>query len=156
MGFFGTFVFDGSTWLTEPGAEKRVGEPSLLVSIHDSDIGTIVYRPAGPGTGTAFLGYTPRSYFEDESASTPTDVAREAAGLAAWWRSRVPGATDEEAAAKEQELAAFLAEDIDPDEEFDPAELDETELDDAEVFVELKAARLLTALGLPLPEDLAE
>jgi hypothetical protein len=153
MGFFGTFVFDGSTWLTEPGAQKRVGEPSLLVDIHDSDIATIVYRPAGPGSGVAYLGFTPRSYFEDDDASAPTDVAREAAGLAAWWRLRA-SASDAEAAAKEQELAGYLAADISPDEDVDAAEIGR-ELDDAEVFVEVKTARFLAALGLPLPEDLA-
>ncbi|MFC0435703.1 hypothetical protein [Kutzneria buriramensis] len=153
MGFFGTFVFDGSAWLTEPGAEKRVGEPSLLVDIHDSDIATIVYRPAGPGSGVAYLGFTPRSYFEDDAASAPTDVAREAAGLAAWWRLR-SSASDAEVAAKQQELAGYLAEDISADEDVDAAEIG-AELDDAEVFVEVKTARFLAALGLPLPEDLA-
>jgi hypothetical protein len=153
MGFFGTFVFDGSAWLTEPGAEKRIGEPSLLVDIHDSDIATIVYRPAGAGSGVAYLGFTPRSYFEDDAASAPTDVAREAAGLTAWWRLRA-SVSDAEAAAKEQELAGYLAEDIAPDEDIDAAEIG-AELDDAEVFVEVKTARFLAALGLPLPEDLA-
>jgi hypothetical protein len=155
MGFFGTFVFDGAAWLTEPGAEKRVGEPSLLVNIHDSDIATIVYRPSGPGAGIAFLGETPRSYFEDDDASEPTDVAREAKGLAAWWRLRHPAATDAEAAAKERELAGFLAADGDPDAEFDVAdEFEDEAMSDEEIFVEVKTARFVAALGLPALEDL--
>jgi hypothetical protein len=42
------------------------------------------YEPAGPGSGTAYLGYTPRTYVDDESASAPADVLREAEGLASW------------------------------------------------------------------------
>ncbi|MEV7986869.1 hypothetical protein [Micromonospora sp. NPDC085948] len=59
--------------------------PWLLVDIHDSDSATLTYRPAGPGTGVAYLGYTPRTYFENPDASAPTDAVREAAGLSAWW-----------------------------------------------------------------------
>ncbi len=61
-----------------------VPEPWLLVDIHDSDIATIAYRPTGSGSGVAYLGVTPRTYFEDPGASAPSDVAREAGGLVEW------------------------------------------------------------------------
>jgi hypothetical protein len=53
-------------------------EPWLVVDIHDSYVATIAYRPAGSGSGVAYLGVTPRTYFEDPDASAPTDVVREA------------------------------------------------------------------------------
>ncbi|MDP1794083.1 MAG: hypothetical protein Q8K63_08095 [Acidimicrobiales bacterium] len=49
--------------------------------------------------------------------------------------------------AKQLEIAAFLAADEEPP--------DEEPTDDADVFVEIKTARFLSALGLPLPPDLA-
>jgi len=150
MGFFGRFHFDGTAW-TEPDDDPR--PPWLSVDIHDSDIATITYEPAGPGTGIAYLGETPRSYFEEEDASEPTDTAAEAAGLAAWWAEL----HDEGAVGtKERELVAYLAEDTDPDqveeEDEDPDDLDE--VDDAEIFVEVKTARFLAALDLPVPDEL--
>ncbi|MEU1964394.1 hypothetical protein ABZ541_04990 [Micromonospora sediminicola] len=62
------------------------------------------------------------------------------------------GASDIELRAKESELAAYLAEDLDPA-EFDPDREDD-EPNDAEIFVEVKAARFLAALDLPAPDDL--
>jgi hypothetical protein len=163
MGFFGTYLYEDGAWrsgVVTPSHDElwrplRVeapvaGEPWLLVDIHDSDITTITYRPTGPGTGTAYLGYTPRSYFERDGASAPTDVPREAAGLASWWR-QVHAAAD--ASDKEAEIAAFLAHDLGPSEDDDDDTEDE-DLDDAEVFVEVKTAQFLAALGLPLPADL--
>ncbi|MFD6612914.1 hypothetical protein ACFWD1_29010 [Micromonospora chalcea] len=62
------------------------------------------------------------------------------------------GGTEREA--KEAELAAYPAEDLDPaDIDLDHDDEDE-DLDDAEVFVEVKAARFLAALDLPVPDDL--
>jgi hypothetical protein len=157
VGFFGGYVYDGTRWLPLPEEGGHdLAEPWLSVDMHDSDISTVVYRPAEPGSGVAYLGDTPRTYFEDEAASAPTDVAREAAGLAAWWSRRQHGASEAERGAKERELAAYLAEDIDPDElDWDGEEENIDDLDDGEVFVEVKTARFLTALGLPLPADLA-
>ncbi|MEV4458369.1 hypothetical protein [Microbispora sp. NPDC049633] len=64
MGFFGTYLYDGSRWLEhEADQHPDFAEPWLMVSIHDSDITTVVYRPAGPGSGVAYLGLTPRTYF---------------------------------------------------------------------------------------------
>jgi len=85
MGFFGTYLFDGQRWMThEADKLPTVPEPWLLVDIHDSDIATIAYRPIGSGSGVAYLGVTPRTYFEDPGASAPSDVAREAGGLVEW------------------------------------------------------------------------
>jgi hypothetical protein len=46
------------------------------------------------------------------------------------------------------ELQGFLAEDLEPG-------LDD-DLDEDDIFVELKAERFLSALGVPLPSDLDE
>jgi hypothetical protein len=149
MGFFGTYLFDGTDW-TQHDPRRTPREPWLLIDIHDSDISTVVYRPAGPGSGIAYLGVTPRTYFEDEAASEPTNVAQEADGLAAWWAAFHPETTATTRAAKAAELRAFLAADgvrSDDDGRGD-------EVDDAEVFVEVKTARFINALGLPAPDEL--
>ncbi|MEU4532501.1 hypothetical protein AB0F49_30140 [Micromonospora ureilytica] len=78
---------------------------------------------------------------------------REAAGLSVWWARQRGGASDSERSAKEGELTAYLAADLDPA-DIDPDDEDDDDLDDAEIFVEVKAARFLTALGLPMPDAL--
>ena len=81
MGFFGGYVFDGSTWREfDPDSDQwpDIAAPWLSVYIHDSDIATVRYEPGGPGSGIAYLGHTPRVYFGDESASAPAEVLREA------------------------------------------------------------------------------
>jgi hypothetical protein len=118
----------------------------LTVDIHDSDFTTVMYAPAGPGTGIAYLGYTPRIYFDSEDASAPTDVDREARGLAAWWTSVHAEATSADQQLKLVEIAGLLAADEEPS--------DDEPTDDADVFVEIKTARFLAAMGLPLPPDL--
>lgn len=152
MGFFGTYLFDGDRWHDrDPDAgPPSTPEPWLLVDIQDSDIATLTYGPAGPGSGVAYLGDTPRTYWEREDASAPTDVHREAAGLASW-RARLPlpGAVPTAA-----DLAGYLAADVDPADVDLDEELDVDAMDDADVFVEIKTARLLLALGLPLPPGL--
>ncbi len=108
--------------------------------------------PARAATGTAYLGCTPRTYFDNEDASAPTDVSREATGLAEWWACRQGGASEAEVDAKRREIETYLADDEDPGEiEYDE---DVDGLDDAEIFVEVKTARFLNALGLPVPDDL--
>jgi hypothetical protein len=172
MGFFGGYIFDGRNWLEfEPssGTVPEVGSPWLKVVIFDSDIADISYHPAGPGTGVAYLGFTPRVYFEDENASAPTDVEREAAGLAAWVAA-YQGGGDE--TALQDLITPFLASDDLEDEEdedegdskgaWDDDEPDSEDdddvedLDDADSFVEVKLARLFEAMGLPLPDALAD
>lgn len=152
MGLFGQYLYEGGRWSELAyGTQPTPQEPWLCVGIHDSDIGAVTFGPAGAGSGVAFLGVTPRIYFEDDAASPPTDPDREARGLSAWW-AIVHRQTDEAArAAKEAELRAFLAADIPL--AFDEDDDDE-DLDDAEVLVEVKAARFIRALGLPVPAGL--
>ncbi|HET9138494.1 hypothetical protein [Actinophytocola sp.] len=143
MGFFGTYVYDGDDWADQdPDSTPMLPGPWLMVDIHDGDITTVTYHPPGPGTGVAYLGYTPRVYFENDRASAPTDVAREAAGLAAWWAGQQGDADPARLPAKEGELRSYLATD---DED---AELDED--------LETITTRFLRALDLPVPADLAE
>jgi hypothetical protein len=154
VGFFGTYLFDGRHWTSHQADDETPADdkPWLLVDIHDSDIATVIYRPIGSGSGVAFLGFTPRTYFEDPDASEPTDVTREARGLAQWW-ARHHGGSDPEQGVKATELITFLAAD------HGPAELDRDDdrnLDDGEVFVEVKAARFIAALDLPPINDLSE
>ncbi|WP_330272592.1 hypothetical protein OG205_37710 [Lentzea sp. NBC_00516] len=153
MGFFGTYAYEHGSWKTlSEGELPPLAEPFLWIDIHDSDITSVVYAPAGPGAGVAYLGLTPRTYFENPNASDPTDVLREAAGLAAWWALSNSG----DVPAKQAELLAFLAEDEDPNGfEWDESE-DVDEIDDGEVFVEVKTRRFLAALDLPLPEGLTD
>ncbi|WP_431946055.1 hypothetical protein [Micromonospora marina] len=102
MGFLGTYLFDEGRWTVhQPAEQAAIPEPWLLVDIHDSDIATLTYRPAGPGSGVAYLGYTPRTYSENSDASAQTDVVREAAGLSVWWAGQRGGASDTERSAKE-------------------------------------------------------
>jgi hypothetical protein len=158
VGFFGRYVFDGNTWHgLDPDSNRapELAAPWLSVDIYDSDIVTVRYEPAGPGSGIAYLGCTPRTYFEDESASAPTDVLREAEGLA-FWLVRQQGRGDE--AELRELIASFLADDIQEerlDDDFDDDwEDDADDLDDAEIFVEVKMARFLQAVGLPVPDEL--
>ena len=146
VGFFGAYRFIGSAWSTADAAATEEVGPFLSVDIHDSDFTTVTYAPAGPGIGIAYLGFTPRVYFETDDASAPTDIEREARGLAAWWAALHSEATDADQQAKQVEIAAFLA----ADEEAS----DEEPFDEADVFVEIKTARFLSAMGLPLPPDL--
>jgi len=155
VGYFGRFLFDGTTWTeVEYDTEPAIPEPWLMLDIHDSDIATVWYRPVGPGTGTAYLGITPRIYFESETASTPTDIDREAAGLAHGRdQLQLAPADDAHYRITATELRTYLAEDI----ALDDGDLDEDDglgPDVAEVFVEAKAHRFLAALSLPTPEDL--
>lgn len=147
MGLFATWMYVDRAWAHVPPDAVPSGlEPWLWLDIHDSDFVTVQYAPRGDAAGIAFLGFTPRTYFEDETASEPTDPGLEALGLAQWWASMQSDPVDIDA--KAVDLQAFLAEDL-------PPGLDD-ELDDEDIFVELKAERFLSAMGLPLPPDLDE
>jgi hypothetical protein len=89
---------------------------------------------------------TPRIYFDDPAASAPTDVALEAAALASWAGHLADVAPNP---SLELELLGLLA----PDQE---AGEDEADVDDAELFVELKTVKFLRSLGVGLPDALAE
>jgi hypothetical protein len=153
MGFFGTYVYDRDGWKPHrPGQVPELPAPWLTVDIYDSDFATVGYSPAGRGSGVAYLGFTPRDYFEDPEAAPPTDVEREAAGLADWWAQCRGGATtDSDRAAKERELAGYLADD---DGAVDLCDETIGQFDDEDIFVEIKTARFLGALDLPAPDDL--
>jgi len=156
VGFFGSYVFDGNAWHGyDPDSDQipDIAPPWLSVDIHDSDIATVRYEPTGPGSGTAYLGFTPRMYFGSQSALAPTDVLREAGGLA-FWLARQLGRDDEPEL--RQLIASFLAEDVrnrQPCPE-DDADADADDLDDAGIFVEIKVSELLKAVGLPVPDEL--
>nr|WP_042190502.1 hypothetical protein [Kibdelosporangium sp. MJ126-NF4]CEL19390.1 hypothetical protein [Kibdelosporangium sp. MJ126-NF4]CTQ94811.1 hypothetical protein [Kibdelosporangium sp. MJ126-NF4] len=143
MGLFGTYLYDGDKWTPhDVDVQPETDGPWLMVDIHDSDIATISYHPAGPGTGVAYIGCTPRAYFGDENASAPTDTAREAEGLAAWREELgVSPVTSDD-------LVDFLAED-------EPQKWgDDEDEDDVESFVEVRTAEFLSALTVPVPDDL--
>jgi hypothetical protein len=148
MGFFGTYQFDGTAWVEgDPEAGPSGPEPWMWVDVYDSDFVTVRYAPSGPGTGVAFLNLTPRIYFESAGASAPTDVARESQGLTEWWAARQPVADDEALANQREVIAALLASDVEPPDD-DPE-------DEADIYAEMKAARFLAAMSLPLPEELS-
>ncbi len=152
MGFFGSYVFDGAAWHGyDPDSEQMpdIAGPWLSVDIHDSDIATVRYEPAGPGSGTAYLGFTPMVYFGSESALAPTDVLREAGGLA-FWLTRHQDRNDEPEL--RQLIAPFLAENF-AEQQADPGD-DADDLDEAHIFVEIKVSELLKAVGLPVPDEL--
>ncbi|OMQ15838.1 hypothetical protein A7K94_0206660 [Modestobacter sp. VKM Ac-2676] len=131
MGLFGTFTYSAGTW-TSPDARR---EPWLAVDVHDSDVATVDYRPAGDAGGRCYLGFQPRVYFEDPTASAPVDNDVEAHGLARWARLATGREVDP------GEVAALLAPD---DEDDDPEDL----------FVEQTVRRLLELTGVPVPEEL--
>jgi hypothetical protein len=156
VGFFGGYVLDSRGWHGfDPDSDQipDTAGPWLSVCIHDSDIAAIRYEPAGPGSGVAYLGFTPRTYFQKESASAPTDVPREAEGIA-FWLVQQHGRSDEPDL--RELIASFLAHDIreqQPGNNVSPAD-DVGDLDDADVFVEIKVARFLKAIELPVPAGL--
>ena len=94
-------------------------------------------------------------YFGDESASAPADVLREAEGLA-FWLARQQGRSDE--AELRDLIASFLARDF-PEQQIHghaTAGTDAGDLDDADIFVEIKVSGFLTAVRLPVPSELPD
>jgi hypothetical protein len=121
------------------------------VEIYDSDFATVRYEPSGPGSGTAYLGCTPRTYFQDKSASASTDVRLEAQGLTSWLTQQpgaVPAGGGGEAEFRDR-IASFLA----ADEDDGDADLDADDRGDADDLVEEKVSEFLRALGLPVPDE---
>lgn len=150
MGFFGTYLYDGKHWSDhDPDQPIALPDPWLMVTIHDSDFTIVTYQPRYDGTGVAYLGHTPRMYFEDENAHPRTDTTVEATALITW--STNHGTAPQ---TKRAELLAYLAEDLDNFDTFDEDVEGDDDLPDSEVFVELKTANFLTALSLPVPPAL--
>lgn len=132
MGLFATFVYSDGQWGGQASASAW-----LSARIHDSDFVEIGFAP-GPGgaDGLCYVGFEPRHYFEDPTASEPVDVEVQAAALAEW--SHHVSGTHVEAST----LVGLLAS---PEGEEAP-----------DVFVEAALVRLLRTLGLPIPEDLED
>ena len=152
MGFFGDYIFDGQLWHdldTEQDLFESAVEPWLAIQIHDSDFATGRYAPAGSGSGVAYFGTTPRVHFADETASPPTDVEREC-GAIATWLSTTAWSTLTSGGDVASVVRAFLATDDEPETDAD------AEVNDADVFAEIKARQFLEALGLPVPDDLKD
>ena len=82
----------------------------------------------------------------------PADVLREAEGLASWL-ARQQGRSDE--AGLRDLIASFLAGDISEERLHVDTGAVAGDLDDAEIFVEVKVSRFLRAVGLPVPHELA-
>lgn len=136
MSLFAKLTHSDGQWKeSEP-----VSEPYLYLDVHDGDIATVEYRPAGTATGRFFLGVEPRHYFEDDSASAPVNREAEAEGFSRWLRE-VHGRDVDSAA-----VLALMA----PDEEAD----DESDDEDEDASVEDTLDRLLDLIGLPLPEGM--
>lgn len=79
MGLSESAVFVAGEW-------KYDDDPgwNLKVSVHDSDVATVDYRPSFGGIGRFYLGIQPRDYFGDPTASDPCDLDREAAAFSTW------------------------------------------------------------------------
>ena len=95
MGLFAGYVFDGSSWRDfDPASDQPPDLASrwLSAEIHDSDFAAVRYGPSGPGSGTAYLGFTPRTYFQDQSASAPAGPRRGNTGEQARALAGKPGA----------------------------------------------------------------
>ena len=142
MGWFGSYLYDGTSWTEIDGMPTTEPEFGMFVYIHDSDYALVRYTPPFRGTGEAFLGFTANAYFETDD-DPATDTAREASGLHDWCVAHLGAAPDEAT------IADCLAADDDPLEEEDAREYEEWEF-----FAEQRTARFLLMLGVPLPEAL--
>lgn len=131
MGFSGKFFFDGSVWV----AEAPRAHPFLIVEVHDSDIAAVDYQPAEGAAGRFYLGYQPRTFFEDPSASELVDNAAESTGFVIWLRE-VRDVVVEPSAV--EELLAVDDDEYEPDND----------------FAEDTVWRLLALAQLPAPEAL--
>lgn len=128
MGTFATHIFSNGAW-----GGTTAGDSWLSIDIHDSDIATIEYSPAPTGLGKFYMGFQPRDYFEDPTASSDVDNASEATAFVAW-ADQVLGVS-----ISADSLLPLMAEDSAED-----------PMDD---FVGETVERLLTLLQLPVPTD---
>jgi hypothetical protein len=96
-------------------------------------------------------GHHARVYFGDATASAPTNTELEADALARWLTQSGRARDDADEQRVRDTIVGYLA----TDEPSRSGDVD-TDLDDADVFVEIKTVRLLRSIGLPVPEALAE
>ena len=135
MGLFLNCTWSDGRWSV--GSDTNLGPPRLTVAVHDSDVATVTHEPVRAGArGICYLGFEPRHYFDDPGASDPVDVEVEAAALARW--SKAHTGLDVEPGKLRDLLASPQG--------------DEPEA----AFVEESVARLLTLLGLPMPDELPD
>jgi len=80
MGYFGTLAYSAGRW----HAGRPTAVPFLLLDVHDSRIATVDYRSADATGGRFYLGYEPRTYFEEPDAAGSVDTAAEAEGFVRW------------------------------------------------------------------------
>lgn len=132
MGNFETSVYTAGSWSGNEAADNW----QLRISVHDSDIATIDYRPHEGASGRFYLGFQPRDYFENPDASEPMDLVTESESFSAW-ATEVAGVI-----VPAEELRAFMAVEA----------VEEPE----DTFVEDAVVRLLRRLNIPLPEWLAD
>ena len=128
MGYSGQLAYSDGRWT----AGRPTAVPFLLVDVHDSDIATVDYRAADASGGRFFLGYEPRIYFEEPDASPPVDTATEAEGFARWVRGTAGTEVDPD------DVRRLMA--------------SRSGAPPAEEHVEEAVEKLLSLVGLPLPE----
>src|ERR1700712_1911484 len=58
-----------------------------MIDVHDSRIATVDYRAADATGGRFYLGYEPRTDFEEPAAGDPVATGRGAEGFASWVRN---------------------------------------------------------------------
>lgn len=148
VGFTGGFRFDGQTW-TECECDHRPAESeawTLLLRVLDSDFAIVEYPLSGTAFGSAYLGAPPSPH--GGPVLTEADSAREAAALAGLWARR-EGVGEARRDTKAAEIVGLFATDASR-EAGGRRDLDDV----AEIFAEVKAARLLLALDIPVPEGL--
>lgn len=143
MGRFFDALFVRGGWVeSEDVAVGPEGEPWLAVHVHDSDLAILTFSPTPADTSsTAYLGYTVRTYFEDDVAP-PTDPDADAAGLTMWLLATWPPSRDV------ADLGTMLRSRVVGD--------DDRPSGDQSPLVEEELVGLLNSVRLPLPEGLLE
>src|SRR3978361_813238 len=90
VGLFGKFAYSAGRW----SAGRPTAVPFLLIDVHDSRIATVDYRFADASGGRFYLGYEPRTYFDEPDAVHTGDPGQEAEGLSRWVREAEGGEVD--------------------------------------------------------------
>ncbi|WP_168211246.1 hypothetical protein [Actinosynnema sp. ALI-1.44] len=142
MAYSGALLYDGERWTQwRTGQEPEVAEPWLLLAVHGSDHVEVRYRPHRSASGVVHLGRKPVGAIE-------TDVAGEAAALADWWVAVHGDARRRREI--EDVMTGYLTN--------RPARAghDGDQVDEGDEFADVKASRLLVALGLPVPDRLVQ